>query len=38
MPLDCFYLKKELLDFVYNNNKIISKLEEHENKWSINYA
>ena len=38
LPLDCFYLSKELLDFVYNHNKIISKLEENEKQCFVKLA
>ena len=27
-PLDCFYLKKEMLDFIFNNNKIINTIKK----------
>ena len=32
-PLDCFYLQKEILDFIYNNNKIIRTMEDFENSF-----
>ena len=33
-PLDCFYLQKEILDFIYSNDKIIRTMEDVENSFS----
>tara|TARA_B100000902_G_C27133889_1_gene825067 strand:+ start:44 stop:958 length:915 start_codon:yes stop_codon:yes gene_type:complete len=33
-PLDCFYLQKEILDFICSNDKIIRTMEEVENSFS----
>ena len=33
-PLECFYLQKEILDFIYSNDKIIRTMEDVENSFS----
>ena len=34
-PLDCFYLLKEILDFISSNDEIIRTMEDVENSLSI---
>ena len=34
-PLDCFYLQKEILDFISSNDGIIRTMEDVENSLSI---